>query len=384
MLSIEDGCLYYGERIVIPRSLQDKVLGLVHDGHIGIVRMKSLARRYVYWLNIDRDIEEFVRYCEPCQCQSNKGSGIEKWPESRYPFERIHVDFFHFRKSVFLLVVDSFSKFFDVFLMKETGATAVIGKLRTLFAYFGLPMLMVSDNGPPFRSHLYLKFFKANGIKYIHSPIYIPESNGQAENGVKTVKSALKRFLVDRKYSSIPMQYKLDNFLIKYRNTPTTTTNKTPSDLLLNYRPRIILDAMLTRRDDHGGKKDGQNQINAKQENRIEEGKEQRQCFKEGDKIWYKHFYKFEEKKLPGEVLERMGNKVYKIKVNGGVKEVHGAHLNKRHERKVRFEISDFDCNKYLNNEESATVSKTRPIREKKVEIKFENEKFKNYYYNTK
>lgn len=94
-LSIEDGCLFYGERIVIPKSLQQRVLALVHDGHVGVVRMKSLARRYVYWLNVDRDIEEFVRYCEPCQCQQSRGSGIvtERWPESNCPFERIHVDF---------------------------------------------------------------------------------------------------------------------------------------------------------------------------------------------------------------------------------------------------------------------------------------------------
>lgn len=390
-LSVEEGCLFYGERIVIPDSLQQKVLSLVHDGHIGVVRMKSLARRYVYWLNIDKDIEEYARYCEPCQCQSNKGSGIkpEKWPESTFPFERVHVDFFFFRGEIFMLVVDSFSKFFYVFLMKKTDAAAVIGKLRTFFAYFGIAKTLVSDNGPPFRSEMYLKFFKANGIRYIHSPIYKPESNGQAEKGVSTVKSALNKFLVDSKYRNIPTQYKLDNFLIKYRNTPTTTTKKTPSDLIFNYRPRTMLDVLRSKVNDHGSVKGGQNRIdvNGQRDDTIVGAKCKEVFFKEGDKIWYKHFYKFDEKKLPGEVLKRIGNKVSRIKVNGSVKEVHGSHLNKRHERKVHFDICDFDYkNKYEEEkkDEEKKIVNSRPNREKKEPVKFQGEQFKNYYHNTK
>lgn len=191
-LSIEDECLFYGKRIVIPSSLQHEILSMIHEGHIWVVRMKSLARNYVYWLNMDDDIEEYVRVCEPCQSQQSRCSGItpDKWPASHVLFEKVHIDFFYFKKDVFLILVDSFSKFFDVLLMSKTDALAVMGKLRTVFAYFGLPKTIVMDNGPPFRSEKYVKFCESNNIKLVHSPIYKPESNGLAERGVQTVKSA--------------------------------------------------------------------------------------------------------------------------------------------------------------------------------------------------
>ncbi|PIO61946.1 reverse transcriptase [Teladorsagia circumcincta] len=66
-LSTQDGCLYFGHRIVIPKSLRGIVLKQLHKGHRGMTRMKMLARGYVHWMNINRDIEENVRHCSYCQ-----------------------------------------------------------------------------------------------------------------------------------------------------------------------------------------------------------------------------------------------------------------------------------------------------------------------------
>lgn len=347
-LSVESGCLFYGERIMIPEALKVDILRLMHEGHLGIVRMKSLARRYVYWLGIDSDIENWCQSCEPCQTQEPRGSGIktEKWPESESPFERVHLDFFFFKKDVFMILVDSFSKFFDVNLMNKTDAGSVIGKLRTLFAYFGLPKTIVSDNGPPFNSKKFETFCTANGIRFRNSPIYHPQSNGLAERGVQTVKMALRKFLVDERYRNMSTQYKIDNFLFKYRNTPSTTTNKYPSELIFNYRPRTLMENLKTT-SDHGYKRseigNGQNEKKTSTIEKITEGEI---SFKEGDKIWYKYNHNYEFKWLPAVVVRKLGNKVYKIKVNDTTKEVHGAHIKKRIEKKVRFELCNFDLPK--------------------------------------
>lgn len=53
-------------RVVIPQKLKAQVLKLLHRGHWGIVRMKQLARRYCYWLNIDKDIADMVHNCQLC------------------------------------------------------------------------------------------------------------------------------------------------------------------------------------------------------------------------------------------------------------------------------------------------------------------------------
>lgn len=60
-LSVVGKCLMTGERVVIPRELQAKVLKELHIGHPGIVRMKKLARSYVYWPSVDKDCEDVVK-----------------------------------------------------------------------------------------------------------------------------------------------------------------------------------------------------------------------------------------------------------------------------------------------------------------------------------
>ncbi|ETN81654.1 hypothetical protein NECAME_08357 [Necator americanus] len=66
-LSVQNGCLYFGHRIVVPASLQEAVLKQLQEGHPGMTRMKMLARGYLYWTNINRDIEEAVRHFRNCQ-----------------------------------------------------------------------------------------------------------------------------------------------------------------------------------------------------------------------------------------------------------------------------------------------------------------------------
>ena len=57
---MEDDCLLRGTRVIVPPSLRGKVLDQLHDGHPGIVRMKSLARQYVWWPGLDADLEARV------------------------------------------------------------------------------------------------------------------------------------------------------------------------------------------------------------------------------------------------------------------------------------------------------------------------------------
>ncbi|GFT56783.1 uncharacterized protein K02A2.6 [Trichonephila clavipes] len=64
--TIEDGCIMYGQRVCIPRKFRKNVLEELHAGHLGIVKMKAIARSFVYWKNIDNDIEEATKNCVDC------------------------------------------------------------------------------------------------------------------------------------------------------------------------------------------------------------------------------------------------------------------------------------------------------------------------------
>lgn len=224
--------------------MRKQILELLHEAHVGMVRMKSLARTYVWWPGIDIDIENWCKCCRACQSMSNKKdeSELAGRPKTNKPFERIHIDFFSLEGKSFLIIVDNYSKWLEVFLMKRTHAFETISKFREMFSVFGLPDEIVSDNGPPFNSFDFKEFCDSNGIELSHSPPYHPQSNGEAEVAVRVAKQTLKKMIIDASTKTTPIELKLAQFLLKYRTTPTIATGKTPVSLLFNFKPKAKLD----------------------------------------------------------------------------------------------------------------------------------------------
>ncbi|UYV77315.1 K02A2.6-like [Cordylochernes scorpioides] len=104
---------------VIPRTCQDQMLKLLHQSHIGINRMKSLARSSVWWPKMDSQIEEFVKECSPCMHhQTAPPAENTPWPRTNQPWQRVHVDHFYFRGDCYLLVVDANSNWIEVFQLE--------------------------------------------------------------------------------------------------------------------------------------------------------------------------------------------------------------------------------------------------------------------------
>ena len=132
----------------------------LHECHPGMCRMKALARAFVWWPGIDQDIEDRVRFCEDCvNTQSTpKSVPLLFWPWATEPWQRIHVDFAAVKGQQFLIIVDSQSKWLEVFPMATTTATANINVRRVVFARYGLPLEVGSDNVPHFVSEEYQTF----------------------------------------------------------------------------------------------------------------------------------------------------------------------------------------------------------------------------------
>ena len=153
-ITIESNCLMWGYRIIIPAKFKEYILKEIHSSHVGIIKMKNLARAYCWWPNLDKDIESISKSCEHCLANSSNPSRspLTTWPWPNEPWERIHVDFLGpFKGKSYLIVVDAHSKWLECIDMRETtSADATIEKLYELFARFGLPKILVSDNGTQF------------------------------------------------------------------------------------------------------------------------------------------------------------------------------------------------------------------------------------------
>ncbi|KAK6048607.1 hypothetical protein COOONC_13888, partial [Cooperia oncophora] len=124
-LSIVEDCLLMGERVIIPKELRARVLKELHIGHPGIVRMKKLARSYVYWPNIDDDCQNMVRNCSKCQEYAKNPIKVplESWPTPTRAWQRIHVDFAGpICSCYYMVIVDAYSKWPEVIEMKNISA----------------------------------------------------------------------------------------------------------------------------------------------------------------------------------------------------------------------------------------------------------------------
>jgi transposase InsO family protein len=195
-LTIVNDCLMFNGRVVIPTSLRRRVLQELHVANSGASRTESLARKHAYWPNIDADCKAFAKSCAPCQLEAKLPARVplQSWPRPIEPWQRIHIDFAGPVEGVFyLVVVDAMNKFPEVVEMRTISSTRTIEELRRIFARCGAPSVIVSDNGTQFTSELFKKFCESLGIQHIRSAPGHPQSKGQAERFVDTLKRGLRK-----------------------------------------------------------------------------------------------------------------------------------------------------------------------------------------------
>ncbi|KAJ8881910.1 hypothetical protein PR048_018396 [Dryococelus australis] len=157
-------------------SYRAELLQKLHCSHMGIVKIKSLARAYFCWPSMDKRIEEL----------GNSSTAL-------------HIDFLgQCTGKLFLVMVDVYTKWLEAAEVPSTVAIHTISFLKLLMARFGTYTQLVSDNGPPFTPEEFQTFVQIRGIHHVTSPPYHPQSNGQAESCVGFYKYKLKSLLLSR------------------------------------------------------------------------------------------------------------------------------------------------------------------------------------------
>ena len=228
-LSVTHGLVLRGNRLVIPKSLQQEMLNKLHAGHQGITKCRQRALQSIWWPAIGKDIEETVNRCMVCcttRFQHAEPLLSSEFPD--YPWQRLASDLFEWKKSKYLLVIDYYSRYIEIARLSTATSSDVITHMKSIFARHGVPESLTSDNGPQYAADQFKSFAKEYGFTHLTSSPRYPQGNGFAERAVRTVKNLLEKG--DDPYIA----------LMAYRSTPLEN-GYSPSELLMGRKLRTTI-----------------------------------------------------------------------------------------------------------------------------------------------
>ena len=224
-LNLHENLFLYNTCIVVPTALRRETLDKIHAGHQGTERCCMRAKTAVWWPAMTKEIEEMVRKCEVCAKEATpRREPLLVTPLPDYPWEIVGTDLFEWKGEQYLIIIDYYSRYPEIAKLSSTTSSAVITVLKSVFARHGIPEVVRSDNGPQYSSKEFSQFASSYGFQHITSSPRYPQSNGQAERTVRTVKKMLKQ-------STDPYLA-----ILNYRATPLPWCKLSPAELLMGRR----------------------------------------------------------------------------------------------------------------------------------------------------
>ena len=239
-LSVLEGAVLYGDRLVIPPGLRQEVLGTLHAGHQGVSSMQARASHAVWWPGLGPDITRVRERCLQCSrhAPSQPKEPPAKLPEVRYPFQMLCADYFDLKGYGYLVMVDRYSGWPVVHRALKATAQELVKAVTEVCLTFGVPEEIASDGGPQFVSEEFRGFCDSWGIQQRISSAYFPHSNTRAEIGVKTVKRLIRDNLgKDGALGSAAF----GRALLEYRNTPDRDTGRSPAQVIFGRQVRDFI-----------------------------------------------------------------------------------------------------------------------------------------------
>ena len=231
-ISASQQILIKGQMIFVPTSLRKKYIKLTHNAHQGADACIRRARESIFWPSMAADIRAYVERCEICAraAPRQQKQPLQQPDTPNKAWDTVAADIFTTNGKDYLVTVDSLSGYFEVDRLRTLTAAETIQKLRIIFARYGSPRFLFTDNGRQFASTEFRDFTRQWRVDHRTSSPHYPRSNGQAEAAVKVAKSIMKKANEER-----GDVYKA---LLDYRNTPRTTTGLSPVQVLMQRKTR--------------------------------------------------------------------------------------------------------------------------------------------------
>lgn len=241
------------DKIVLPENLRYRALESAHQGHLGIAAMKRIIREYFWWPGISDAVEKFVKSCKTCLIISRRNPPIplssRTLPDG--PWEILQIDFLTVRgcgSGEFMIVVDTYSRFLSVVEVRSLDARCTNAALTKVFETWGLPMIMQSDNGPPFRSNEFIDHWEQKGVRIRKSIPLSAQSNGAVERQNQGILKAL----AGSRHDGTNWRDALHRY-VHVHNTikPHSRIGITPFELLVGWKYRGTFPALWESKSDN-------------------------------------------------------------------------------------------------------------------------------------
>ncbi|XP_022815233.1 uncharacterized protein K02A2.6-like [Spodoptera litura] len=246
-LCFYDKILLRGNRIVIPKELRKKVLDAAHEGHPGIVAMKSRLRSKVWWPRIDRDAELRVKACKGCTLVGLPSHPV---PMKRRdlpiaPWVDVAVDLLGPlpNNDYLLVLIDYYSRYKEIKFTRITTSSQIIKLLKEIFSRLGYPSSITADNGRQFVSDEFKSYCQQCNIKLFNTIPYWPQQNGEVERQNRDI---LKRLKISHMQKE-DLKESVWEYLMMYNSTPHSVTGKTPTELFFSRQNRDKIPSLLDK-----------------------------------------------------------------------------------------------------------------------------------------
>ena len=194
-LTLEGELVFKGNQLVVPASLRKELMEATHASHIGVEACIRRARDSLYWPRMTTELKEYIAKCDVCMAHRSEQSKepIQQHEFAARPSSKVAADLCDLDKRTLLVVSDYYSNYIEVVRVASVTSRSIIKELKAVFARFGVPDVLVTDNGPQFSSAEFSVFARTWDFDHVTSSPKYPQSNGKAENAVKTVKRLFEK-----------------------------------------------------------------------------------------------------------------------------------------------------------------------------------------------
>ena len=313
LLTVQNDLVFKGQCLVVPGSLRKELMAVAHSSHIGMEGCMRRACDSLYWPRMATELKEYIAKCDICL--SHRTEPLLRHKVIARPWAKVAANLCKLDNRTLLVIIAYYSNFIEVARLNSVTSHSIMKEMKAVFARYGIPEVLVTDNGPQFAVAEFAVFAKSWMFQHIMSSPHYSQSNGKAENVVKTVKQLFTKCKESGQSEFLA--------LLDWRNTPTAGVGTSPAQCRCCKTLLPIMSTLL------------QPCYSTDEESRAIMGNTERQRY------YYKkhtkppqHILQGVRMKLPGQKVSSAGTclgpagpRSYNVRINGSVYRHNRSHL---------------------------------------------------------